>query len=189
MSITPERKANNIQDEASVYEAFLLTNAEQDALLKVAASAYRIGCIADFEAWVKSDVAAFFPHAMMLCAAGSVTGVDVHIEKVLGIGYPKAFLDNLGVMTSLFDRPFLRRWLEQNKPQLIDEPMIEVLLSPFEQEVKVFGLVNIAAYGALDLSVGRGTYFSFSRIPGSISVIHGKLLEMVVPSLHHALRT
>lgn len=156
--------------------------------MKIVATTQNINSVTEFEHWVKTTVSEYFPHEMVLCAAGNISGVKVAIERIVSIGYPSEFLDHIGSVTDLISRPVLRRWLTENKPQLVDECMVTKHLSSLEQEeVKVFGLVNIAAYGVLDLNVGRGTYFSFSRVPGPLTERHGKLLEMVVPFLHHAL--
>lgn len=165
-----------------------LSNIEQAALMRIAGTTQNVKSVQDLKEWIPRVVAPFFPHEMLICGAGSVSGIDVKIERVLGVGYPDGFMAHLGTMTDLVERSVLRRWLAENKPQLIDETMVETALSGLEQsEVRTLGLVNIAAYGVLDLTIGRGTYFSFSRIPGPITRRHGKLLEMVVPYLHHAL--
>jgi transcriptional regulator EpsA len=161
---------------------------ELEALVRIASTTSRINTIEDLEIWTKTIVKDFFPHEMLFCGAGRVEGVKVRIERVIGFGYPPIYLKSIGSATNLLERPVLKHWLTQMRPQIIDECEVGTVLSTLErEEVEKYGLVNIAAFGVVDVNVGRGTYFSFSRVPGPLTNRHAQLLEMVVPYLHQAL--
>jgi transcriptional regulator EpsA len=162
--------------------------AEESALLSIASSAHKIRTEEDFTQWMRTRVTQFFPHEMMIFGTGSLRGTEIRIERLRSYGYPKAYFEALASKADLLQRPVLQRLFAENRPQIVDGNDVNKLLSPLEQkEVQELGLANIAAYGVIDTSLGRGTYFSFSRIPGRLSSRHARLLEMLVPYLHYAL--
>ncbi len=124
----------------------------------------------------------------MISAIGSVVGKQITIDCLIGVDYPQEFIDRVSLNSDLSERYVIARWFRERSPQLINEGIDYEQLSQTElREVKDFGLRNIAAYGVIDLEGRKGSYFSFSRLPGPLIPRHGSLLELIVPYLHQAL--
>ncbi len=126
----------------------------------------------------------------MISAIGSVIGKQITIDCLIGVDYPQEFIDRISLNSDLSERYVIARWFRSRSPQLINEGIDYGRLSEIElREVRDFGLRNIAAYGLIDLEGRKGTYFSFSRVPGSLTTRHGRLLELIVPYMHQALKS
>lgn len=164
----------------------LLEN-EKYFLCDLAQKMQNITSVDSFKEWMNDPVFSFFPYQMAICASGRLIGNSIRIGKVLSIGYPESYIETLTNTTNFLERPVLKKWLEERKPQLIDNKNYTLCLSAFEMDEFIkYDLKNIAAYGLLDV-MGWGTYFSFSRIPDNVTERHGFLLQLLIPYMHSAL--
>ncbi len=169
-------------------QQFELTPFEQRWLLELAVSVKEVESIDGYRDWVRNFVRPIFPHEIMISAIGSVVGKQITVHCLVGVDYPQEFIDQVSLSSDLSERYVIARWFRERSPQLINEGADYEQLSPTElREVKDFRLRNIAAFGLIDLEGRKGTYFSFSRVPGPLIARHGSLLELIVPYLHQAL--
>ncbi|MGB8516292.1 MAG: response regulator transcription factor [Gallionella sp.] len=144
----------------------------------------------EFVQWTQTGLQKIFPHGMLACGIGVLAGQDMDIKHVVFANFPQEYVDSLQQANGLTNSPIMARWMRDLQPILF-EPDTQIgndfgdraWLEKFHQ----FGLINVAAHGQCDLDNESGSYFSFSRIPGSLSKRHALLLQLLVPHLHSAL--
>ena len=169
-------------------EQLELSPFEQRQFVELALSVNEITSTDGYRDWVRSRIRPIFPHETMISAIGNVVGKQITVDCLIGVDYPQEFIDRISLNSDLSERYVIARWFRDRSPQLINAEVDYDQLSETElREVKNFGLRNIAAYGLIDLEGRKGTYFSFSRVPGLLTIRHGKVLELITPYLHQAL--
>lgn len=172
-----------IQNDESVNDEY-----SQKSLMRLATASAKIESLDQFKEWMASDVREFFPFGMMMCALGRKQGSRLLVDAMIGVSYPEAFIRRIARTCEVSDRRVISRWVDSMHPQLIDADQADRMLTPLElKEFREFRLLNIAAYGFVDIAGMNGSYFSFSRIPGKLTLAHARRLELLTPYLHQAL--
>jgi transcriptional regulator EpsA len=141
----------------------------------------------DFIAWSKQAIQQVLPHEMMHCYFGVMANGRLVPHKWLKKSYPDVcmtqFQDARGtVMTPFMKSSFAERQVQLFEPER-DAARAHMSLHRFHQ----YELRNIAAHVQSDALTGLTSYFSFSRIPGSLNAKHGHTLALLVPQMHAAL--
>ena len=138
-----------------------------------------------FCAWAQGDLQHVFPHGMLMCSIGMMENEQVDIKHLISYNFPREYLQNLHEEEGLNSSPVLTQWLKHRRPVIYQ--MAEADGSVWQERFNRFDLRNIAAHGQSDLNHRTSSYFSFSRIPGKLTIRHARLLEMLVPHMHVAL--
>ena len=168
-----------------IYSKYTLDDAEKQALLGIAESAFSVSTIADFKQWIAGPVKAYFPHERMVCAIGQLFGEEIRIHYLFGVNYPESCIKRFDRITNCRERSIVQRWLTQYRAQIINAADMHKQLSPQEREnALAVGVDNLAAFGCLDLGGQGGSYFSFGQIPELLTCRHAFKLEMLMPYLH-----
>lgn len=139
-----------------------------------------------FTAWAQNELQRVFPHGMLACGIGMIEDSGGHIEQVVTSNFPYEYLQGLQQVGGLGGSPIVSQWARTRMPvlfELSDLSPPSVWLENFRKH----GLRNIAAHGLSDLNSCATSYFSFFQIPGKLSDVHVRLLELLVPHLHLAL--
>ena len=144
-----------------------------------------------FCAWAQGDLQRIFPHGMLICGIGEIEKHNAHIHQLLTCKFPKEYLQAMLHTGGLGVSPVVAQWLKTRRPVLFESSQ-QQNQTPWLDNFRKYGLQNMAAHGLSDLGGHTTTYFSFSQIPGHLTLRHARLLEMLVPHLHvaliHALR-
>ncbi|CAN5447470.1 hypothetical protein BH11PSE11_BH11PSE11_31030 [soil metagenome] len=165
-----------------------LSNGEQQSFLKLCDTALAVRTPEEFKQWMSTHVRQFFPYGIMIAVLGSILDEIIFIERAICIDYPESFLPHLPQQTKLADRPLVAKWYHEREPQLINESEAGQLLSAFElEQLHMFAKKNVAAHGLVDIQGRKGSYFSFSRIPGQLTDKHRQKLKLMVPQLHQVM--
>jgi DNA-binding CsgD family transcriptional regulator len=169
------------------FERAALARTMQDDFGCFAARAIHVTTPDGFAALVKHDLQMIFPHGMLLAGIGHATNNGIVVERAIGINYPAAYVAKLK-RQRIWAGPILTNWLKTNQPQLFDsDGSAFPAPSGWKNALQRHDLRNIAAHGVKDLKSHGASYFSFSQIPGPLTVNHARLLDMLVPLLHQAL--
>lgn len=176
MQQVEQHLASLIQNDESVND-----EDSQKSLMRLATASAKIESLDHFKEWMASDVREFFP-------LGRKQGSRLLVDAMIGVSYPEAFIRRIARTCDVSDRRVISRWVDSMQPQLIDADQADRLLTTLElKEFREFHLLNIAAYGFVDIAGMNGSYFSFSRIPGKLTLAHARRLELLTPYLHQAL--
>lgn len=130
------------------------------------------------------------PHERFVC--GIATVAPVAVLDVVNAGFPCEFVDGIVDRRGRIASPVIRHWLMHDAPVYFDEAVggarVEsddrAWLAAFRQH----GLRNLVAHGVKDLHGGATSYFCFAGVPDG-GAAHERLLQLLVPHLHAALRT
>ncbi len=161
---------------------------EKNQLLNVAETCYSVHTVDDFYAWIKGPVKAYFPHQMMIGVLGQMLEKEIRIQHLVSTDCPDKCLRFFLKNNNLAEQSLIRGWLSQYRAQIVDSSDFTTRLSlPEQEEMLELGLTHCAAYGLMDRASLGGSYFLFSKIPGTLTQRHGYLLELLVPYLHQAL--
>jgi len=192
ISGSPRRNAQSIQALEPARDSTVplrLSAEEERRYLNLATSVNAIDSVGDYRKWIREKVRSLFPHEMMISGIGSIVGNRITVDYLVGVGYPQRYIDQIPLNVDLLNRPVVAEWYRLRKPQLIEESAQGYSsLSEMERwEIATFKLRNLAVHGLIDLDGRKGSYFSFSKIPGVLSLRHGQVLELLVPHMHQAL--
>ncbi|MBI5891024.1 MAG: autoinducer binding domain-containing protein [Nitrosomonadales bacterium] len=167
-----------------------LSSSERADFVEIVESGMHIKTRDEFFKWTQAELQLIFPHGMLVCGVGRLGKDVVQIQNVMGCNFPDEYIQALQRPDGLTHSPIIQRWLKEQQPILF-EPDCEVTqkLAPpgWLDNFHRYGLVNLAAHGQRDADSHSASYFSFSRIPGSLNQRHAYLLKLLVPHLHTAL--
>jgi len=140
-----------------------------------------------FFKWTQTELQRIFPHGKLVCGLGSLNKNGVEVKHIMCFNFPKEYVETLQRSRGLVRSPILAKWMQERQPILFEPDDIEA--SHFNDPVwsenfRRFGLLNLAAHGQRDVDSQTASYFSFSCIPGRLSVRHALLLRLLVPHLH-----
>jgi transcriptional regulator EpsA len=159
-----------------------------DAFIKFVEKSLEVQTTQDFINLINHSLQPIFPHGMMLAGIGRIQPNGIAVQHAIGINYPKYYLAKLQSRPILAG-PILGQWLETHEPQLFEvrQPQ-DPIPKRWLNAVRLANIQNIAAHGIHDVSGQGASYFTFSRIPGSLGTQHRRVLAMIIPPLHSALR-
>jgi len=162
---------------------------EPATLLDVIESTLRIQTLSEFLAWTEGPLQDIFPHEALICGVGQIGQHSIHMQHHLFKRFPLQYIKAICQADDGIHSPITARWCKEQKPQLFEPDKLDSAvdsrwLGIFHQ----YDLRNIAAHGMHDLSSNVASYFSFSRIPEALNARHSRLLELLVPHMHVALR-
>ncbi len=173
----------------------LVLNQEADsqhlgaALLGMASAALTIDTPKQFVEWTAAELQSLLPHRAMV--AGIVEIDRNHgavVQKMVSRDFPPRLLEAAVAPDGKLRCAIFAKWARERAPQLMDATQAVSGNTPgwvgaFQQT----GLENLAAHGVRELGHSVATYFSFARIPGTLSERHAQILKLVVPHMHLAL--
>ena len=156
------------------------------AFFDVISSSLTINTPEQFCAWVQGDLQHIFPHGMMACGVGLIENLGGRIQQIITCNFPQSYLQGMQQPGGMINSPVISQWVKTRRPVLF-EMSEQHGTSPWLKNFKCHGLKNMAAHGQCDLRSRTTSYFSFSRIPGKLTLRHAALLDLLVPHLHAAL--
>ncbi len=134
--------------------------------------------------WLARDLRTLMGFEKVFCAHGELTAGEIRLTHWLAVGHDDTYLAQLSQTFEIESRGSLAKWLATREPILIDPPRAMAYASPFElQEIRDFGLRNIAAHGILNIRGNAGTYFSFSGFDEPLGEWHEDMLRCLLPTL------
>ena len=158
-----------------------------EEIAKLAVAATEIACIAEFEAWCRTEIRRLLPFGTLLCAAGRILSGVVAIESLHPVDHPVGYLAQIQKQFPLKDRRVIETWLATRRPQIVPANRVDADLSNIERtELRSFDLRNIVAHGVIAPDGLQATYFSFSRLPEPFPSDIEFRLKLIVPSMHQA---
>lgn len=161
---------------------------EHAAFIAAIESALRIETPAQFLQWTRGELQALFPHESLICGVGQINKDGIQIRHLLSRNFPVEYVRELAQPDGDVTSPIMAQWCRERKPQLFESERVKLESTPawlalFNQYL----LHNVAAHGLRDQNSNTASYFSFSRIPGKLTLHHAHLLELLVPPMHGAL--
>jgi DNA-binding CsgD family transcriptional regulator len=130
------------------------------------------------------------PHERFVC--GIATVVPAAVLDVVNAGFPPTFVTDVIDERGRIASPVIRRWLKSAAPVYFDETLCEDFVEEGDarwlKDFRRHGMCNLVAHGVKDLHGGATSYFCFAGVPDG-SARRRRMLELVVPHLHAALRT
>lgn len=152
----------------------------------VIGTSLKINTPEQFCTWAKTDLQHIFPHGMLICGIGLIQNQGAQIHNLLSCNLPQEYLKTLHHNGGMSSSPVFVQWLKTRRPVLF-ELSKQRTQTAWLENFKCHGLINMAAHGQCDLNSDTTSYFSFCKIPGTLTNRHANLLEMLVPHLHVAL--
>lgn len=152
----------------------------------MAESLLAVNTTQQFCVWSQNELQRIFPHGMLVCGIGRIETQGVDIRQVISCNFPQEYIQTLQQPGGLISSPILAQWVKTMRPVLF-EVTEECKMSAWLENFQRYGLGNLAAHGLCDLNSSTASYFSFSQIPGKLTLHHADLLELLVPHLHFAL--
>lgn len=131
---------------------------------------------------VRSTLLELIPHEIFVFGAGNVKGRGFTDHKPLGHKFPLQYLDEMRQPDGRLQTPSIARWLRTGEPQVYESTTRDTR-DPFDR----YDLCNMAAHGVVDR--GSATFFSFFQIADHVGEKHKRVLRLLAPHLHVALRT
>jgi DNA-binding CsgD family transcriptional regulator len=130
------------------------------------------------------------PHERFVC--GIATVAPVAVLDVVNAGLPDVFVDGIVDRRGRIASPVIRHWLMQDTPVYFDEAVRAAFVEPEDAgwlaAFRQHGMRNMIAHGVKDLHGGATSYFCFAGVPDG-GAERQRLLQLLVPHLHAALRT
>lgn len=130
------------------------------------------------------------PHERFVC--GIATVAPVAVLDVVNAGFATEFVDGIVDRRGRIASPVIRHWLMSDAPVYFDEPSCGALVGPDDgawlASFRRHGMRNMIAHGVKDLHGGATSYFCFAGVPDG-GEGRRRLLQLLVPHLHVALRT
>lgn len=130
------------------------------------------------------------PHERFVC--GIATVAPVAVLDVVDAGFPQVFIDDIVDRRGRIASPVIRHWLMHDAPVHFDEAACAAFVEPDDAEwlaaFRRHGMRNMLAHGVKDLHGGATSYFCFAGVPDG-GEARKRLLQLIVPNLHAALRT
>ncbi|WP_345540063.1 hypothetical protein [Variovorax defluvii] len=145
---------------------------EADLRLWLDAATHLPQSLDDFLPWLEGPVRKFFPYRGLVFGHGELVAGQLKVTHMLATGHEEAYLKQLATTFELEHRGSLKWWFATRQPFCIDPVSPPTHTSAFElEEIKKFGLRNVAGHGVLNLKANGGTYFGFSGVKEPISGI------------------
>src|SRR5450830_5740 len=139
----------------------------------------------EFMPWIEGPLKRFFPFSHFFCAHGELLAGRIQITHWTSSGHDEAYLHQLENTFELDMRGSLARWFVARDPFIIDPDAPPAFATPFEiEEIRNFGLKNVAAHGVLNAHSNAGTYFSFAGLAAPLSNWHRDALRLIAPVLN-----
>ncbi|PQO97258.1 hypothetical protein C5614_13940 [Massilia phosphatilytica] len=130
------------------------------------------------------------PHERFVC--GIATVAPVAVLDVVNAGFPDAFVGGIVDQRGRIASPVIRHWLMNDAPVYFDETAGAAFVEPEDgawlASFRQHGMRNVIADGVKDLHGGATSYFCFAGVPDG-GEERKRLLQLLVPHLHAALRT
>lgn len=130
------------------------------------------------------------PHERFVC--GIATVAPLAVLDVIDAGFPDVFVDGIVDGRGRIASPVIRHWLMHDAPVYVDEGMCHSVAEPEDAAwlaaFRQHGMRNMLAHGVKDLHGGATSYFCFAGVPDG-GAASKRLLQLIVPHLHAALRT
>ncbi|MEQ1593227.1 MAG: XrtB/PEP-CTERM-associated transcriptional regulator EpsA [Thiobacillaceae bacterium] len=161
---------------------------EHAAFITTIESALKIDTTEQYLQWTQKELQVLFPHESLICGVGEIDKNGMHIRHMLSSGFPVDYVRGLARPDGGVTSPVMAKWCREHKPQLFEPEDTKLETTPaWLAQFYRFRLHNIAAHGLRDQHGNAASYFSFSRIPGTLTPHHAHLLELLVPPMHGAL--
>jgi DNA-binding CsgD family transcriptional regulator len=161
-----------------------------EAVMALFAACQGIESRAGFMADVYPLLQEVLPHERFVC--GIATVAPVAVLDVVNAGFPTAFVADVVDRRGRIASPVIRRWLMSDAPVYFDETLCGAFLeegdAPWLDVFRRHDMRNLIAHGIKDLHGGATSYFCFAGVPDG-GAERRRLLQLVVPHLHAALRT
>lgn len=167
----------------------------REDLLEIVEPTLHISNQDQFIEWTNTLLQRYFPHGKFVCGIGQVRNEGINVQYVIANGFPQEYLQTLKCSDGLTSSPILVKWIKEKQPILFESNSekphcLEIMISApsgWLDNFNRFELVNVAAHGLFDTINQSASYFSFSNIPGSLTLRHAYLLKLLVPHLHSVL--
>lgn len=164
----------------------ILSDTEQKLLFEVIQSLIAIKSAKDFQKLLSADFQKLLPHEVAVFGMGRSHLQTIHIERLLSINFPEAYLNEIKQADGGILSPVIMRWAKNRTPQLFEPEVSDGTNTEWLNTFNKYQLRNIVAHGMHDLGSDVATYFSFSRLPDKPSERHAYILQLIVPHLHVA---
>jgi LuxR family transcriptional regulator, quorum-sensing system regulator CviR len=157
------------------------------ALLGAMAASLNISTPQQFLTWTAGELQSIFPHGSLVAGLVDIDHRSAKVRKLLSRNFPSTLLNAAISSDGTLRCAIFSKWTRDSAPQLMDASQAtEGNASDWVGAFQQTGLDNIAAYGIRD-AAGVISYFSFSRIPGSLGEHHAQVLKLIAPHMHLAL--
>lgn len=135
--------------------------------------------------WLEEKLWAFFPFARLFIAHGELIAGQIKTTHWLASGHETRYLQQLATTFELETRGSMQWWFINRKPFTIDPNAPPSFASQSEvEEIRQYGLQNVAAHGVLNSRSNAGTYFSFAGVRPPLSGWHLEALQLLAPVLN-----
>jgi len=161
----------------------------RDAIMALFAACQDIESRAGFMDCAYPLLQEVLPHERFVC--GIATVAPVAVLDVVNAGFPAALIVDVADRRGRIASPVIRRWLMSDAPVYFDDTLDDAFLEEGDAAwLNVFRrhhMRNLIAHGITDLHGGATSYFYFAGVPDG-GVERRRMLQLVVPNLHAALR-
>lgn len=135
--------------------------------------------------WLTGPLKRFFPYAGIVLGHGELVAGQLKVTHMLAHGHEAIYLQQLSTTFDLAERGSLQWWFATRHPFFIDPKDPPAHASTFElEEIREFGLGNVAGHGVLNVKANAGTYFGFAGVKEPLSGWHLEALRVLTPVLN-----
>jgi DNA-binding CsgD family transcriptional regulator len=138
--------------------------------------------------WIEGPLRTFFPYKGLVLGHGDLVAGQLKVTHMLASGHDEAYLNQIATTFELEQRGTLKWWFANRQPFYIDPAAPPPYASAFElEEIRRFGLGNVAGHGVLNIRSNAGTYFGFAGVGEPLSEWHLDALRLIAPVLNDLL--
>ena len=171
-----------------------LTAEESIIFIDVFEASLRIHLREHFFSWTQGSFQSLLPHEILLCGVRLNNVPQLHFESFVSTRY---FTDHhLSLVTNHHDglvSRVINAWKLNHRPIMLGDGLsannfggYQVPFEDIPSTLCEMELRNILAHGIATKEGDVSTFFSFSRIAGSLNARQAYILELLVPHMHAA---
>lgn len=135
--------------------------------------------------WLTGPLMRFFPYTGVVLGHGELVAGQLKVTHMFAHGHEATYLQQLSTTFDLAQRGSLQWWFANRHPFFIDPKDPPAHASAFElEEIREFGLRNVAGHGVLNVKANAGTYFGFAGVKEPLSGWHIEALRVLTPVLN-----
>ena len=142
----------------------------------------------DILSWIGGSLREFFHFDKLILGCGELVAGQLKITHMIAVDHEESYIKQIQMTFDLDLRGSLKWWLSTRQPFFIDPSMPPSYASTYElEEVRDFGLGNVAGHGVLNIKSNAGSYFGFTSVRSPLSDWHREALKVIAPVLNDLL--
>jgi transcriptional regulator EpsA len=156
-------------------------------LVSILDSCCVVQTLEEYKSLLRDKVRKVLPHAMAL--GGLVDLWKLSVLDYVNVDFPVNYVNSVIGESGSLKSPLIRCWKKKYQPFYVND--IQVIAAIDAEWVEVAsqnGINNLVVHGLVDLSGKLTSYFCFANTPIGWTNKHCRILQLIFPGLHVALK-